>query len=415
MAIFIKDPNEILAEARTRLIENTEVTNIDPGGTARAIVEVVAASQGDQYTDLSFNINQAFVSNALGENLDLIGVLLNVRRGEQTRAHDTTYKNFRFFIDPATQFAGADVAAIANSWLNQQGKGSNFVDVDSFTVPAGTTINNRAGGPFTTTEDAVFGPGDTEVFVPVQATVLGILGNAGPAALNTHNLAEEHSEFTPVANIILSDNLLPITNGKDIENDDSYRFRIINQALASRHANITAVRLSALSVPGVSDVNIKNFSHGVGTYSVFVLSIDPIVSTGTLNAVQAAVAQTSAAGIRAVVQSPIYRGLEMNVSLEFFPDVGQIQRDEIKAAVRQTVVDYVNNIEMGTGFIVNRVIQVTLDVSNRIKDAHVANMFIGEYNSDTAVNERRFPVFVVNQNLFWDEKFYTNAGMITLC
>jgi uncharacterized phage protein gp47/JayE len=415
MTIFVKDPNEILAEARTRLIENTEITNVDPGGTARAILEVVAASQGDQYADLSFNINQAFVSKALGENLDLIGVLLNVKRGEMKRAQDTTFKNFRFYIDPATQFTGSDIAGIINSWLNRQVRDSVYVTSDTFTIPAGTTINNRGGAPYTTLEDAVFGAGDTVVFVPVQATALGSIGNAGPASLNSHNLAEEHNEFTSVANIILADNLLPISSGKDIEDDDSFRFRIINEALASRHANLTAVRLSALSVPGVSDVNIQNFSHGVGTFAAFVISRDPIVSTGTLNAVQAAVSQTAAAGIRATVQSPIYRGIEMTISLEFFPDVGQVQRDEIKAAVRRSVVDYTNNIEMGSGFVVNRVVQTILDVSNSIKDTALVNMFIGEYNSSTATNERRFPVFVTNQNLFWDEKFYTNAGMLTVC
>jgi len=415
MAIFVKDPNEILAEARTRLIENTKVTNLDPGGTARAILEVVASAQGEQYADLSFNINQSFVSKAIGENLDLIGILLNVRRGEQTRASDTTYKNFHFYIDPATQFTGSDVAAIINTWLNQQGRTSDFVTADSFTIPAGVTINNRGGAPYVTLEDAVFGPTDTEVFVPVQATTLGSIGRAGPSSLTTHNLAEAYVEFTSVANIILADNLLPIVNGKDLEDDDSFRFRIINEALASRHANLTAVRLAALSVPGVADVNIQNFSHGVGTFSIFVISRDPIVSTGTLNAVQAAVQQTAAAGIRAVVQSPIYRGLEMVVSTDFFPDVGQVQRDDIKSAVRKAVVDYINNIDMGTGFVVNRIIQTILETSDRIKDTHITNMYIGEYNSDTAINERRFPVFVVNQNLFWDEKFYTNAGMITVC
>ena len=415
MAIFLKDPNEILIEARQRLIDNTAVTNQDPGGTARAILEVVAAKQGEQYSDLAFNINQTFVSRAIGENLDLIGVLLNVLRGDAARALDNTHKNFRFFIDPATAFTGADLASIITAWLVQQGRDSAFVTNNTVTIPAGTTINSRAGIGYTTTEDALFGAADSEVFVPVIAGVAGSVANVGPGSLNSHILATEHAEFTNVANLILVDNLLPISTGRDIEDDDSYRFRITNEALSSRNANLTAIRLAALSVPGVSDVLIRNFSHGVGTFSVFVLSRDPIVSTGTLNGVAAVVDTVAAAGIRAVVQSPIYRGMEMTITLEFFPDAGQAERESLKSSTKRFVVDHTNNIEMGEAFVVNRVIQGILNVSDRIKDAHITNMAIGEYNIDTAVNERRFPVFTVNQNLFWDEKFYTNTELVTVC
>ncbi len=415
MAIFIKDPNQILAEARKRLIENTDVTNQSPGGTARAILEVVAGSQGKQYSDLSFNLNQAFVSRAIGENLDLIGVLLNILRGDTSRAIDNTFKNFKFQIDPATQFSGSDIAGIVNTWLTQQGRTSALVTANTFTIPAGTTINNRAGAPYVTIEDAVFGASDTEVFVPVMSTVTGAIGNVGPGSLTTHTLASDHIEFGVVQNILLSDNLLPISNGRNVEDDDSYRFRIINEALASRKANITAIRLAALSVPGVADVVIRNFSRGVGTFSVFVLSTDPIVSTGTLNAVKAVISDAAAAGIRAEALAPIYRGLEMTVSLEFFPDIGQVQRDNLKASAKRAVIDYVNNIDMGSGFIVNRAIQVVLDLTDQIKDAHVVGMVIGEFNVDTGVNERRFPIHTINQNLFWDEKFFTNAEMIKTC
>ena len=415
MAIFIKDPNQILAEARKRLIENTDVTNQNPGGTARAILEVVAGSQGKQYSDLAFNLNQAFVSRAIGENLDLIGVLLNIIRGDASRAVDNTFKNFKFQIDPATQFSGSDIAGIINDWLNQQGRSSSFVTATTFTIPAGTTINNRGGAPYVTTEDAIFGASDTEIFVTVMSTVTGLVGNVGPGALNSHDIAREHEEFGVVQNIILADNLLPISNGRNVEDDESYRFRIINEALASRKANLTAVRLAALSVPGVSDVIIRNFSRGVGTFSVFVLSTDPVVSTGTLNAVKAVISEAAAAGIRAEALAPIYRGLEMTVSIEFFPDIGQNQRNDIKADAKRAVIDYVNNIDMGAGFVVNRAIQTVLDLTDQIKDAHIVGMVIGEFNVDTGVNERRFPIHTVNQTLFWDEKFFTNAELIKTC
>jgi hypothetical protein len=415
MAIFVMEPDEILGEAYQRLVSNTGVTKLTPGSTARALLEIISEDQGRLYSDISFNVAQTFVSKAVGENLDLIGVLLGVSRGQSSYPIDNTTLNFRFKIDPATGMTGANIASRMNDWLSRNGKVSAYVTANTFTIRAGAKINTRTNVVYVTLADAAFGSSDTVVSVPVMSLSSGSTANVGPGSLTSHNLVEHQQEFTPVSSVILADNIAPITNGKNVENDDEYRFRIVNKALASEACNETAIRLAVLAIPGVADIVMKNFSHGVGTFSVFVIGTDAIVSQGLINAVAAVVENKTAKGIRTSILRPVYRSLEMTVSLEFIPEAGDVQRQAAKVDVKKALVDYTNNIEMGSAFIINRAIQQAFSTSNIIRDAHITGMIVGEYNVDTKISERRTPIFTVNQSLFWDEKFYTTPGMITIC
>lgn len=415
MAIFIKEPNEILGEAYTRLLEKTPIKKLTPGSTARALLEIIADEQGALYSDLSFNVAQSFVSKAVAENLDLIGALLGVTRRGALTAIDSTHSNFRFKIDPATGLDGSDIADRVNDWLSRNARNSDFVTATTFTIKSGTRINSDTGVVYATIENAVFGANDVQVFVPVISLSNGDAANVGAGALTGHSILDEQQEFTPVASVLLCENLAPITNGADLEGDEDYRFRIVNSTLASENANDTAIRLAALSVPGVADVSVRNFSHGVGSFSVFIIGIDPLVSDGTINAVRGVVTEKAAKGIRVEILRPVYRSIEPTISLQFIAGSGEAQRSGVKTDVRRVVANYINSIEMGGALIMNRIIQEIFSVSNIIVDANISHMLVGEYNVDTKALERRSEIFVVNQTLFWDEKFYTTPSLITIC
>jgi len=415
MAIFIKEPNEILGEAYTRLLEKTPVKKLTPGSTARALLEIIADEQGALYSDLSFNVAQSFVSKAVAENLDLIGALVGVARRGALTAIDNTYSNFRFKIDPATGLDGSDIADRVNDWLTRNARSSDYVTATTFTIKSGTRINSDTGVVYATIEDAVFGANDVQVFVPVISLSNGETANVGAGALTGHRILDEQQEFTPVASVLLCENLAPITNGADLEGDEDYRFRIVNSTTGSENANDTAVRLAALSVPGVADVSIRNFSHGVGSFSVFVIGVDPVVSDGTINAVRGVVTEKTAKGIRVEILRPVYRSIEPTISLQFIAGSGEAQRSGVKTDVRRAVANYITGVEMGGALIMNRIIQEIFSVSDIIVDANISHMLVGEYNVDTKALERRSEIFVMNQTLFWDEKFYTTPSLITIC
>lgn len=411
MAIYVRTPSEILTEAYNRVLAETPIKNLTPGSTARAILEVVSIAQGKQYSEVAFNLAQAYISTAVAEHLDMLGAMLGVYRGSTKVAFDDTYSNFRFKIDPATGLTAAAVASNINAWLTRNGLTSAIVTADSFTIPAGVTIQPG----YVTTADAVFASTDTYAFVPVVATSTGTGMNVSPGALNSHNIVSLYQEFSPVASIILCENLLPITNGTNIESDKDYRYRIVNRALSSANANETAIRLAALSVPGVADVLVKKFSRGVGTLDVFVLGVDPIVNTGVLGAVEEVVEKVAAAGIRVSVSRPVLRSLQLTISPTWSPLVSDATKNAIREQIKLLVVNDVNSIEIGGAFIVNAVIRDILGASSSIIDAVITNMVVGEYDPDKMKILRKSPVFVTNQTLYWDEKFFTSGAMVTVC
>lgn len=418
MPVIIKDSAQILNETYNRLVSETNIKNPSPGSTVRTILEIISEAMGRQYSDLSFNIAQSFVSKAVGANLDLIGAALGVTRGQSSVAIDNTYSNFRFRIDPATGLTTSELAARMNQWLTREGKTSTAVAIDNstFTIRSGTRVATDERVTYVTTEDAVFGNGDSVIYVPVVSLVSGSKANVGVGALRTHNIVLNQEEFTPVANVILCDNVAPISNGEDIESDADYRYRIVNGTLAAERANQTAVRLAALAVPGVIDVTMRNFSHGAGTFSLFVTTSDPIVSDGVVNAVRSVVQETAAAyGNRCSVLRPVYRTVELTVSLQYRDNAKDSLKQELKREAKAALVSYINNIAMGSGLVVSRMTQIILSLSDVIRDVSFSHMIIGEYNVTNKVAVRREPVYVTNQSLYWDEKFYTTTGMITVC
>ena len=411
MAIYVRTPSEILTEAYNRVLANTPIKNLTPGSTARAILETVSIAQGRQYSEVAYNLAQAYVSTAVAEHLDMIGGMLGVYRGGAKVPFDDTYSNFRFKIDPATGLTAGAVASNINAWLTRNGLTSSIVGVDSFTIPAGVTI--KPG--YITTANAVFSSTDTYAFVPVVATSSGTEMNVSPGALKTHNIVNLYQEFSPVASILLCENLLPITNGANIESDRDYRYRIVNKPLSSANANETAIRLAALSVPGVADVLVKKFSRGVGTIDVFVLGVDPVVNNGVLGAVREVVEKVAAAGIRVSVSRPVLRSLQLTISPTWSPLTTDATKNSLREQVKQLVVADINSIEIGGSFIVNAVIRDILGLSSSIIDAAVTNMIVGEYDADKMKIFRKSPVFVTNQSLYWDEKFFTSSNMVTVC
>ena len=116
MILFHKDLNQIAEETLADL-ESAGIQNTSPGDMVRILLATINKQLGTYYTTLRDNHVQAFVSQATGERLDLIGVLLQC-----TRYSGESDDNYRYRITKQIQsVATANETAVRLAILSVPG------------------------------------------------------------------------------------------------------------------------------------------------------------------------------------------------------------------------------------------------------------------------------------------------------
>lgn len=410
--IITKTKGELMEEARSYLQSNTKLTNFSPGSVVRSILEVMTSQLAEQYDIMNANLLQTYVSSAVGNALDNIGSIFGMTRRTAARAEESSRTNFRFYIDTSTGFTGAQLASLQYAENQAAQIPSVYVTSTAFTIPKGTIV--RSGNlEFSTTENAVFSGTDTSVGIPIIAAGFGADYNVPGYSIRDYILGSR--EFSLIKGYLKCENRQAIVSGSFVEADSSFRRRIMSAHLASQKANLTAVRLAALSVPGVSDVIIQEYSAGIGTFSVFVIADNPIPSDGLISSVEQAINFDKALGVRALVARPRYRGFEGRFKIDFQPNTSAAEKTTLQEQARITIELYINNLGVGGTFIANRLLERILSLSSKIRDVSVITFGSGEFNPDTYKNTKFRPLFFMNQTLLADEQPVAVPSRITIC
>jgi uncharacterized phage protein gp47/JayE len=186
------------------------------------------------------------------------------------------------------------------------------------------------------------------------------------------------------------------------ETDDNYRARITNQVYVVAGANLTSIRLKALAVEGVKDLVFKQYTHGAGSFSCYVISESPQADRATLQAVQSVVDDTKAYGVYAEVLSPVLIPVELMVRLVFSSDATAAEKGTIRQNVSKALTDYANNLSMGESFILNEAIQQMMDVSPKIIDLDIYGLAVNNVQK-----------FIGNLDCKWNERLLLDTLDIT--
>jgi hypothetical protein len=258
-----------------------------------------------------------------------------------------------------------------------------YVDIGSFGdinsgisifLPSGTIVStgpNETGVLYRLVSSVILPLDENEMFVSVEAVRSGSVSNLGINQLVYHNFNDYTDSFN---NSLKVTNLAEINTGQDVESDTNYRFRIANQVPSSEKANLTSVRLAALTVPGVADITLIPFFHGIGTYDILVKATTPNVSQSLLNIVTESVLKTTGQGLIANVRGPIEIGVSMTGTLTLRRAVSTTEESNVAAAVTANVTDYINNLDIAEDFIVNEVVERVMATSDIIKNVGRANL-----------------------------------------
>jgi len=182
------------------------------------------------------------------------------------------------------------------------------------------------------------------------------------------------------------------------ESDDNYRYRISQQVLSFEKANETAVRLAALSVDGVRDVITKPFTYGTGSFSIYVVSEQPITPNSILEAVRNSVYSVAGYGIRFEVLSPDIIDVMMNILVSSQARTTETDKNIILANARTKVISYINSRTVGQPLVVSEIENAIRDVSAYITSVNIASMRIGGKL-----------VFTSDQKCRWNQRFLTSS------
>lgn len=181
---------------------------------------------------------------------------------------------------------------------------------------------------------------------------------------------------------------------EEAHDDDGYRFRITKQIQVVASANEMAVRLAALSVDGVQDVKMKRFTHGSGSFSVYVVSESPITPDFILQAVQQKIDEVESFGVRGVVFRPELLPVDMSVRLIFKKTVSDLERKLAVAKAQETLKTYVNSRNVGEALSVALVKSELTNIHEGITDLIIYNFKV-----------KNRPALPVNQTCAWNERF----------
>jgi len=333
---------EMEADAIQELMAGGTLTNMSPGGRVRSIISAMSKQNGHVMDALDANTAMGFVTSASGYFLDLWGQIVGVDRQD-------AYACFILKEDRSLKFY------VTTGVLKDY--------IPSGVVSSGTTVQtSSAGVEYVIAEDTPFPDDATEVYLSATASGTGSGYRVGPNMLTTNSLGDPN---------ILCTNEKSVSNGADSENDANYRYRILNHWASRATANITAVRLAALSTPGVADVVIKRHFQGPGTIDILLTPTGNRITDSMVIAAEARVSRISAAGDYAVVRGPRYVPITIDTQISFTEDTPDADKADIRGDVRASQIDYLDDIPIGGRLIMQELRARTQETSNRILDHQI--------------------------------------------
>jgi len=357
----------LLDQAWNRVTSSTGLSNNTESGVAYNLLKAFMIEIKNLWDQLVEIESQTVLSTASGPALDSIGNFFGVPRLQAQKA--TT-----LFGPPSVQFTNTNNMNIS--------------------IPAGTRVwsSNNPDAVFFVKQTA-FIPAGSSAFVDVEAPSQGAIYNVGAKVLDSHNVPAQGVQVT---------NLLPITNGQDVETDENYRFRIQQSIYQRQGANINDIRASLLAIPGVRDVTILNMARGAGTLDVLVYGYDPVVPNSVIDECQNVLDSKVAAGISAIAKAPgvVYVDVSVSARINFNADP-----NSVKAAISQAVHGYIDNlpIEDGSG---NGSI-IFSELSSRVQESSIAIV-----DSVVSMTIDNVPALRANQSLPIGDRFVTRSVAI---
>lgn len=348
MVFLTKTSRQTVEDALLLLQTNTNITKLSPGGKARAILDIVGAIKEESYQEFDLALARSFISAANGQNLDLFGILLGEPRLPSVAAKaDASMEVVKFYAEEGT-----------------------FGDINggnSIPLPRGTIVSTRANGEGLTyrlSTPLTLDASDTSAWASVEAFDTGSEYNVGANSLIYHNFTDYEDYLNKT---LLVTNIYAIGSGKDFEGDNNYKYRLVQKVIEGEAANETALRLAALSVPGVADVLMQKHYRGIGTFGIIIKSVTPTISDNLIDEVIERVIKKEGYSSVRFIRGQRQVGFAMKTRVWYKKRLDDDELDDIEGAMEDIVRNHVNNLDLGETLFTDRLIAELYSASEEIE------------------------------------------------
>ncbi len=176
------------------------------------------------------------------------------------------------------------------------------------------------------------------------------------------------------------------------ESDGDFRSRITNQVYVIAGGNLTAIRLKVLSIDGILDVVAREFTKGTGSFSLYIITDNPVISQSLINQAQDAVDLAKSLGVLGEVKAPTLIPIVLKIRLIFSDKVSDAEKTSLRQSAKQAVKTYIDNLGLGGSLSINDILS-NIRVSNKIVDAEIMLLKISGISQ-----------FAKNFTVNWDER-----------
>lgn len=162
------------------------------------------------------------------------------------------------------------------------------------------------------------------------------------------------------------------------EDDEDFRARISNYVSTIQTGNLISLRLKALQIEGVADVQFKRFTHGTGSFTCYVIPQIYPITNKLLTRVEQVLNADAAYGMGVEVTTSTYSPVDINFNLIFQSKTSTLERQHIRTQVVQNVTAYMKGLNMGSAIIINEIVQRVMETSDQILDMEFKQIVVGE-------------------------------------
>ena len=336
---MIKSYTDVRDDLVMGVVDNTNITNLNPGSLIRTILETIAKAMSDLYQLIHTVTKAGFIQTADGKWLDLKVRELGLTRkeGQKTTGYITFYRN-----TPKD---------------------------DNITIPAGTIVKTAKDSVgqeyrFITLEEIILSAGETEIFTLIESIEQGSNYNVGKETITkmTTHIAGIDGVINTSVNLGAGIRNWQVSVGTDIETDDDLRTRAIYRwDELGVGGTADAYRSWALSVSGVKSVQIlDDFPFGPGTVGLVIAAENGIPTPELLQDVHDTVKTRKPLTASVHVLSPKDKPVDIEITLQRF---STYELADVEERVRQMLFNFNSKLLIGEHLVLSRVVSDVMQVT----------------------------------------------------
>jgi uncharacterized phage protein gp47/JayE len=386
-------------ESVRRLKSNSNITYFGEGSVVGSIISSTNDVVANQIAEASYEVNKFQIDKASGDALDNIGETLSIKRrsGKQSSG---------FISIDINQDYSMNVSQLLNLILQKTGQ-----NLDSIIIPANTIFTNEDKSKryvLLTDYEVTDEIGNEQEIVSITSD-----SNENVAAEELNTIENPNEILLVIGEYLRIYNKNIISNGEDLESDGNYQYRLSQYSQLDQSANITAITNKALSVSGVSDIQVIPYKNGCGKVKLIVISENPITTNGLLSSVRTSVSDVVSASEDIVVESPKYIGIYLKA---YITPTEEAEDGEINAAldsIKTSINEYINSLQLGQSLSISEINKIFVNY-NIINTYKIESFIKGEYNVDDGTISYPETLTLSNQNIDSDSKFRTNSNLILI-